>query len=177
MQVATTGIEGLLVVTLDVYPDERGSFRETYQANKFGAAGFPLVVFTQTNVSVSCFGVIRGIHAEPWDKYVHAANGEIFSAIVDFRKDSPTFGKVETFHLDRTVALLVPAGCGNSFAALTDDAVYMYQVTGLFSSDTKYPAVAFDDPDLGVDWPIEPEYRIVSEKDRNNPSFKEAYGS
>jgi dTDP-4-dehydrorhamnose 3,5-epimerase len=168
-----TGIEGLLRITLDVYGDERGSFRETYQEEKLEAAGFPKVTFIQTNISESDINVIRGIHAEPWDKYVHAAKGRGFAAIADFRRGSPTFGKVETFHLDASTAIFIPEGCGNSFGALTDNFVYVYQVTGLFVAGVKYPAVAYNDPTLGIDWPI--RHPILSAKDQALPSFEEVF--
>lgn len=177
MDIVETNLGGLREIKLDVFEDERGSFREAYQAAKLKDLGLPSLDIVQMNVSESQYGVIRGIHAEPWDKYIHIAWGKVFAAIVDLRKESKTFGEVATFNLDTTNALFVPKGLGNSFAVLSERVVYSYLVTEHWHPDNPYPAVAYDDPTLGITWPVEAKDRIVSDKDQRNPTLKEAYGT
>lgn len=175
MKVKPSAIEGLAEIELDVLTDDRGSFREAYQAEKLAELGLPAMDIVQQNISVSKYGVIRGIHAEPWDKYIHAAAGTGFAAIVDFRRGSKTFGQVATFELSADNALFVPNGLGNSFAATSDELTYSYLVTEHWRPGTAYPAVDLFDPDLAIDWPIPEKDRVVSDKDRQNPGFKEAF--
>lgn len=177
MDIVETSIPGLQEIRLDVFSDERGSFREAYQAAKLKDLGTPPLDIVQMNVSESEYGVIRGIHAEPWDKYIHVTYGEVFAAIVDLRRDVESFGQVATFTLNTSNALLVPQGLGNSFAVTTERAVYSYLVTEHWRADNPYPAVSYDDPALAIPWPIDPEKRIVSEKDRTNPTLQDAYGA
>ena len=99
MSVETTSIDGLLVVRWPTHGDERGFFRQTYQVRELEAALGRDVVLRQGNHSHSAPGVLRGFHAEPWDKLVYVVRGRAMAAIADIRPDSPTFGAVETFHL------------------------------------------------------------------------------
>jgi dTDP-4-dehydrorhamnose 3,5-epimerase len=177
--IVPTSIDGLVGVELHAAEDERGSFTEAWQTEKMEAIGLPAIAPVQMSVSRSRRGVIRGIHAEPWDKYIHVVTGTAFAAIVDLRVGSPTFGHHECFDLDATRAVYVPAGLGNSFQSLDDELVYTYLVTGLYdaarAASGGYPAVAFDDPDIAIDWPIGPGQQILSAKDRANPSLREAF--
>ncbi|HUQ39616.1 MAG TPA: dTDP-4-dehydrorhamnose 3,5-epimerase [Acidimicrobiales bacterium] len=179
--IVSTSIDGLVSIELHRADDERGSFTEAWQTEKMQALGLPAIAPVQMSVSRSRRGVIRGVHAEPWDKYIHVVAGSAFAAIVDLRTESPTFGRHECFDLDGTRAIYVPAGLGNSFQSLDDDLVYTYLVTGLYDAGLAasggYPAVAFDDPDLAIAWPIGPEGQILSAKDRANPSLREAFPS
>jgi dTDP-4-dehydrorhamnose 3,5-epimerase/reductase len=163
-------LAGLLTVDLDVFSDERGNFREVFHAAKLAdVPAFAAFQPVQQNVSHSVRGVIRAVHAEPWDKFIHVAYGSVFAALVDLRADSQTFGEHETFELDWSKALFVPRGFGNGFQALSDVAVYSYLVSEHWVPGTTYPAVAYDDPDLAIAWPIADP--IVSQKDAGNPSF------
>ena len=169
-------IDGLWIVDLEIHddPDRPGaSFREVFQAEKLGALGLPSFTPVQWNVSESREGTLRGFHAEPWDKFVHVASGEVFAAIADLRADSPTAGQVWTGRLDRTCALFVARGLGNGFQALSDVAVYAYLVNDHWRPDAGYLAVAWDDPDLDVAWPITDGRLAISAKDRANPTFAE----
>lgn len=164
-----TSIPGLLHVELDLHSDERGWFKESYQRAKLEAVGFPAFEPVQSNVSFNTdVGVTRGIHAEPWDKYISLANGRAFAAIVDLRSGE-SYGRVETFDMDPGNALFVPRGCGNSYQTLTPDVIYTYLVNEHWSPDAQYTLIQAFDPALGVDWPIGPEDAIRSEKDRNHP--------
>jgi dTDP-4-dehydrorhamnose 3,5-epimerase len=177
----STSIPGLFEFQLDVRGDNRGWFKESFQREKLLAAldaidaknAEAIRTFTviQNNVSFNKQkGVARGIHAEPWDKYISIANGEAFAAIVDLRAGS-TFGNVETFRLTPNTALFVPAGCGNSFQALTDDLVYTYLVNAHWYPDAKYSFVNLLDPDLAIAWPIAISDDRISEKDKNHPAL------
>jgi dTDP-4-dehydrorhamnose 3,5-epimerase len=165
-------IEGLWLIDLRIHedPDRPGaSFREVFHADKMTDLGLPPFTPVQWNVSESAEGTLRGFHAEPWDKFVHVAAGEVFSAIADLRPASATFGEVWTGRLDRTKALFVSRGLGNGFQAVTPVAVYGYLVNEHWRPDATYPAVAWDDPDLDVAWPITDDRLSLSAKDRANP--------
>ena len=120
LAVTETGIEGLRVVDLAVHGDSRGWFKENFQRAKMTALGIPDLRVVQNNVSFNAErGVTRGIHAEPWDKFVSVATGSVFGAWVDLREGSATYGRVYTCTLDPSRAIYVPRGVGNSFQALS----------------------------------------------------------
>ncbi len=163
--VASTAIADLLEVTIPVHGDERGWFKENWQAETMAAAGLPRLDFVQQNVAFNATaGVTRGIHAEPWEKYVSVACGRVFAAIVDLRAGSG-FGTVVCRELTPERALLIPAGCGNSYQVLEPATAYIYLTTGLWSADVVYPAVSPLDPALGIDWPLTGEQAVLSAKD------------
>jgi dTDP-4-dehydrorhamnose 3,5-epimerase len=169
MALAQTSIPGLLVIDLDVHADGRGWFKEGFQRAKLETQGFPPFEIVQQNVSFNAeVGVTRGIHAEPWDKYISLANGRAFAAIVDLRAGE-TFGLVETIELHPGNAIFVPRGCGNSYQTLTPDVVYTYLVNEHWSPDAEYVLVQAFDPALGIDWPIREDRAIRSDKDRGHP--------
>ena len=173
-------IDGLFIIDLDVRADvdrPGGSFREVFHTERFARLGLPPFAPVQWNISESTEGTLRGFHAEPWNKVVHVASGTVFSAIADLRADSPTAGGVWTGELDGTRALFVGAGLGNAFQAVTDVAVYAYLVDAHWSSGANYPAVAWDDPDLAVAWPITDERLALSAKDRSNPTLRQHWAS
>jgi dTDP-4-dehydrorhamnose 3,5-epimerase/reductase len=175
LRVSPATLAGLFILDVDVRPDpERpdGSFREVFRAPELADAGIAEFRPVQWNVSESTRGTLRGFHAEPWNKLVHVAAGRVFAAIADLRADSPTAGRVWTGELDRTRALFVSAGLGNGFQALSDVAVYAYLVDALWSPGVTYPAVAWNDPDLAVAWPITDDTLSLSTKDRANPTLR-----
>ena len=179
LAVHPTEIDGCYVVDLVVLDDadRRGaSFREAYQAEKMRALGLPEFQPVQMNVAESPAGTLRGIHAEPWEKFIHVVHGEAFAAIVDVRPGSPTAGHVWQGRLDRTRALFVERGLGNSYQAVSELVVYSYLVNEHWQPGVQYPAVRWDDPQLAIDWPITDERLQLSEKDRRNPSVAELLG-
>jgi len=143
------------------------------QLRKLRQLGLPQIYSpVQTNLSISSYGTIRGIHAEPWNKYIVPIRGMVFAAIVDLRIGSRTYGEVELFpNWDASSALFVPAGCGNSFSVLSEEVHYLYNVDEYWSPKNPYPAVRYDDPTLNIPWPIPDEKRIISPKDLDNPLF------
>jgi dTDP-4-dehydrorhamnose 3,5-epimerase len=180
MRVMPAPLAGLYIVEVEVRSDPDrpgGSFREVFHAEALQTAGVPRFEPVQWNVSESSEGTLRGFHAEPWNKLVHVAAGRVFAAIADLRADSATAGDVWTGELDRTKALFVSAGLGNGFQALSDVAVYAYLVDQHWAPGVTYPAVAWDDPDLGVRWPITDQRLSLSTRDRSNPTLREYWAS
>lgn len=169
-----TDIPGLMVVALQVFGDNRGWFKENYHREKMSQIGLPASFDPlQNNISYNNNrGVTRGIHAEPWDKYITIAAGSVFAAIVDLRR-GPTYGKVATFTLNPGIGLFVPRGCGNSYQTMEDDTVYSYLVNDYWREDAKYISVNPGDPDLAIQWPIPLDMAELSDKDKNNPAFKD----
>lgn len=176
LSVAETGIEGLKVVDLAVHGDSRGWFKENWQRAKMTVLGIPDLRVVQNNVSYNdSRGVTRGIHAEPWDKFISVARGSVFGAWVDLREGSATYGKVYTTVLDPSKAIYVPRGVGNSFQALEDGTAYTYLVDAHWSLELKrtYTFVNLADPELAIEWPIPLEEATVSEADLNHPMLKD----
>jgi dTDP-4-dehydrorhamnose 3,5-epimerase len=176
LPVETTAIPDLLVIRWDTHGDERGFFRQTYQVRELADALGREPVLRQGNHSRSGGGVIRGFHAEPWDKLVYVVRGTAFCAIADVRPDSPTFGQVVTVTLGdppgERVRLFVSEGLANGFCTLIDTD-YVYDVGGYWTPEVDKRAVAWDDPDLAVDWPV--DVPTVSEADRGNPTLRQRF--
>ena len=176
LSVEETGIGGLRVLDLAVHGDSRGWFKENWQRAKMTALGIPDLRIVQNNISYNDErGVTRGIHAEPWDKFISVATGSVFGAWVDLRAGSPTFGRVYTCTLDPSRAIYVPRGVGNSFQALEDGTAYTYLVDAHWSAELKrtYTFVNLADPELGIDWPIPLPEATVSEADRSHPLLRD----
>ena len=176
LSVAETGIGGLKVVDLAVHGDSRGWFKENWQRAKMTELGIPDLRVVQNNVSYNeRRGVTRGIHAEPWDKFISVARGSVFGAWVDLREGSATFGKVFTCTLDPSKAIYVPRGVGNSFQALEDGTAYTYLVDAHWSLELKrtYTFVNLADPELTIEWPIPLSEATVSEADLNHPMLRD----
>ena len=176
LKVTRTGIPGLMVFDLPVHGDNRGWFKENWQRAKMTALGLPDFGPVQNNISYNeKKGVTRGIHAEPWDKFISIAAGEVFGAWVDLRPGDG-FGRVFTTRLDPSRAIYVPRGVGNSFQALVDGTVYTYLVNAHWSAEQKrsYTFVNLADPALGIEWPIPLEESERSEADLHHPLLADA---
>ncbi len=172
LRVRETSIAGLYEITLVVNPDDRGSFREAYQREKMMALGLPDLGPVQWSISENIArGTLRGIHAEPWDKYIHMITGEAYAAIVDRRVDSPTYKTYEEFTLTQENAIFVSRGLGNSFQVTSEGGVYGYLVNQHWSPDAKYTLVSYRDTELAIPWPISPA--VTSEKDEQHPPLSE----
>jgi len=166
-----TPIPGLVVVRLDLREDSRGWFKENWQREKMLALGLPDFGPVQHNVSFNTArGTTRGIHTEPWDKFVSVLTGRAFGAWVDMR-EGPTFGTVFTIELDPSVAVFVPRGVGNSYQTLEDATTYSYLVNEHWRPGTAYPALDLGDPTVAIPWPIPLAEAEISEKDRANPAL------
>jgi len=169
----TTPIPGLTLWRLPVHRDSRGWFKENWQREKMVAAGLPDFGPVQHNVAFNGpVGVTRGIHAEPWDKFVSVAAGRVFGAWVDLR-DGPSFGTVFTAELDPTRAVFVPRGVGNAYQTLEPDTVYTYLVNDHYSPGARYVGVHPGDARLAIAWPIPLQQAVLSDKDRAQPALAE----
>jgi len=170
-----TDIPGLLIFDITAVGDERGWFQEKYQRAKLIAAGLPDgFIVVQTNVSYNKDkGVARGLHAEPWEKYISVIKGRVFVAFVDLRAGG-NFGKVVTAEIGNNQAIFVPQGVANSYQTLEADTYYVYSVSAHWSQELydKYVSVNMADPQLQITWPIDLQNAIVSERDRNHPMLK-----
>lgn len=177
MPVEATDIDGLLVVRWDTHGDDRGFFRQTYQTREIADALGRDVTLRQGNHARSQAGVLRGFHAEPWDKLVYVVRGVGFAAVADIRPDSPTFGRAATFWLGdpprgARIRLFIAEGLANSYCAV-EACDYVYDVTDEWRPGIDKPAVAWDDPDLAVDWPVDGP--VLSDADRSNPTLRDLF--
>jgi dTDP-4-dehydrorhamnose reductase/dTDP-4-dehydrorhamnose 3,5-epimerase len=173
LEVTTTAIPGLLVLDIPVHGDARGWFKENWQREKMAQAGLPDFEPVQNNISFNAHrGVTRGIHAEPWDKYISIGAGRIFGAWVDLR-EGESFGKTFSIELDPSKAIYVPRGVGNSFQALEDNTVYTYLVNDHWSADaqSQYTFLNLEDGASAIEWPIPLDQAELSEKDKAHPSL------
>jgi dTDP-4-dehydrorhamnose 3,5-epimerase len=165
-------IPGLFKISLVINTDARGSFTELYQTEKLQNLGLPKLNIVQTNLSVNHQkGILRGIHAEPWNKFITPLRGKVFVAIVDLRPTN--FGKLDTLELEFGQAILVPKGCANSYQTLTDEVLYLYQVDAHWQPGQNYPAINCFDKELAIAWPIAQNKAILSDKDKANPALAE----
>jgi len=177
--IKSTSIDGLLLIERPTFGDERGFFHEVVRINELLETSGVDFKPVQINHAMSLPKVIRGIHTEEWNKVIYPITGKIFSAIVDVRPQSPTFGKYESFVFDNTdpegshAALFLPKGMGNSVCVMGIEPVhYIYAVDEYWDND-KAKGIAWDDPDINIDWPI--KNPIVSERDRQNPRLRDLY--
>jgi dTDP-4-dehydrorhamnose 3,5-epimerase/reductase len=173
LMLEATPIPGLLVLRLDVREDARGWFKENWQREKMVALGLPDFGPVQNNVSFNTSrGATRGIHTEPWDKFVTLATGRVFAAWVDMR-EGDSFGATFTIEMDPSVAVFVPRGVGNSYQTLEDSTAYTYLVNEHWRPGVAYPALNLADETVAIDWPIPLAQAEISEKDLGNPRLSE----
>ncbi|MBI2591881.1 dTDP-4-dehydrorhamnose 3,5-epimerase family protein [Candidatus Saccharibacteria bacterium] len=173
LAVRETAIPGLFEIDLVLHGDSRGWFKENYQKQKMEALGLPKFEVVQNNFSFNAdVGVTRGLHAEPWVKFISVANGKVFGAWVDLRAGSG-FGKVLTLEITPAKAVFVPLGVANGYQTLEPNVTYTYLVNEHWSLETKYVGVNLFDPALGIQWPISKDQAITSEKDVANSMLKE----
>ena len=171
LTVEATPIPGLLVVRLPLHADARGWFKENWQREKMVDLGLPDFGPVQNNVSFNATrGVTRGIHAEPWDKFVSVTTGRVFGAWVDLR-DGDSFGTVFHVEIDPGVAVFVPRGVGNAYQTLEDDTAYTYLVNEHWRPGVTYPALDLGDPACDIPWPIPLAETEISDKDQHNPAL------
>lgn len=169
MRVRETVIPGFYEIDLVVPGDNRGWFKENYQKTKMEALGLPAFQIVQNNISYNEeVGVTRGLHAEPWEKFISVANGRVFGAWVDLRKGD-SFGTTLTIEITPGKAVFVPRGVANGYQTLEPHVSYTYLVNAHWSPDAKYTFVNLFDPSLGITWPITREQSIISDKDARHP--------
>lgn len=170
-----TSIEGLYIIKKDTFIDERGFFREVFHLDELEKEIGKKFEFKQMNHSRSFPRVLRAIHAENWDKLVYPVNGKMFTAVADIRPQSETFGKIETFNFsdnDRK-ALFISSGLANSICVDGDIPIDYIYLVDVYYDGTDTRAIAWDDPDLNIQWPIKDP--ILSERDKSNPTLRELF--
>ena len=171
-------IPGMLEFDIPVHGDNRGWFKENFQKEKMIPLGCPESFFAegklQNNVSFSRQGVLRGLHAEPWDKYISVAdNGKVLGAWVDLRAGD-SFGHVYQTVIDASKGIFVPRGVANGFQVLSETVSYSYLVNDYWALELKpkYAFVNYADPTLGIEW-ADVANAEVSEADKNHPLLKD----
>lgn len=177
MIVKETGIEGLLMLEPKVFKDSRGYFYESYHKERLKEAGINYN-FIQDNQSRSSLGVIRGLHFQkpPYAqaKLVRVCEGAVFDVSVDIRPNSSTYGSWFGVELsaENFIQLMIPGGFAHGFSVLSDHALIQYKCDSYYHPESE-SGIRYDDPDLRIDWKIDPEMAIVSEKDAKLPYFKQ----
>jgi dTDP-4-dehydrorhamnose 3,5-epimerase len=176
IEVSETNLPGALLLAPRVFPDDRGFFFESYRENELAACGIT-ERFVQDNHSRSTRGVLRGLHfaiGEGSSKLVRCGRGRIWDVIVDLRRGSPAYGRWEGFELsdENMHVLYVPAGFGHGFCVLSEIADVLYKQSAYYDTAVER-GIAWDDPDVGVEWPLPPAEIVVSERDTAAPRLAE----
>jgi len=168
MKLIETAILGVVILEMPIYRDDRGQFQETYNERRFLELGLP-VDWKQDNLSLSRKHVVRGLHyqlIQPQGKLVRVIRGSVFDVAVDLRRSSPTFGKHVSVELsaENGLAFYIPPGFAHGFTALTDDACFAYKVTDFYEPSGDR-TLLWNDPEIGIKWPVSAEDAVVSAKD------------
>lgn len=174
MRVLETGLDGVVIIEPKVHGDDRGFFQESWKASSYGDHGLP-TVFKQANVSRSARGVLRGLHyqfQQPQGKLVSVFEGRIFDVAVDIRPGSKSLGQWAGVELsaENHRQMYIPEGFAHGFLVLSESALFHYHCTNEYAFQFD-AAIAWNDPDINVKWPIEPE--SVSAKDRAAPFLRD----
>ena len=178
MEIIETGFAGLYVIKPTVYSDQRGYFFESYNQDTYLKAGIQFIP-VQDNESKSSKGVIRGLHYQlrPHDqaKLIRVVSGKIFDVALDLRRDKPTYGKWFGVELDSESKhqFFIPTGFAHGFSVLSDIAVIQYKVDNVYNKLAER-GIAYNDPELDIDWRTEDCVPVISEKDQKNPPFRKA---
>ncbi len=176
MNIEQTSLEGVIIIKHDIYEDQRGFFKETYQKNKFDEIGIKYD-FVQDNFSFSNKNVIRGLHfqkSKPQGKLVWCPYGKVLDVVLDINPSSKTFRKHISVELQSNIPLSIwiPPGYAHGFSVLSDSAMFCYKCTDFYNPDDEF-GVRWNDKDLNIDWGINDP--IISSKDDSFPSLKEYY--
>lgn len=177
MEVIKTDIDGVVIIEPKLFKDNRGYFYESFNEREFKEKVAD-IDFVQDNESKSCYGVLRGIHFQkpPYaqSKLVRVVKGKVLDIAVDLRKDSPTYGKWTGVILSarNRKQFFLPQGMGHAFVVLTKTATFQYKCDNFYNKEAE-GAIIYNDPTLNIDWIIPENDIILSEKDKNNMSFKD----
>lgn len=177
MNVLETKIPGVVIIEPRLFPDARGYFFESFSKREFEEK-VGKIDFVQDNESKSSYGVLRGLHFQkpPYaqSKLVRVVKGAVLDVAVDIRKGSPTYGQHVAVELteDNHQQFFIPRGFAHGFAVLTDEVIFQYKCDNFYAPASE-GAIAWDDPDLGIDWRVPAEKVILSEKDKKHPRLKE----
>jgi dTDP-4-dehydrorhamnose 3,5-epimerase len=177
MQIASAAISDVKVITPKVFGDDRGFFMESWNAKAFADAGID-AAFVQDNHSKSASGVLRGLHYQigpAQGKLVRVVAGSVFDVAVDMRQSSPTFGQWvgEMLSVTNRKMLWVPEGFAHGFLALEDGTEFLYKCTALYTPAVEH-CLVWNDPDIGIDWPLDGIVPLVSAKDAVGKTLADA---
>ena len=178
MEFKKTAIEGVYVIEPRVFNDARGYFFEAWKKEEF-EQNIGKVEFVQDNESKSSYGVLRGLHYQKGDasqaKLVRVIKGKVLDVAVDVRKSSPTFGQHVMVELsdENKRQFFIPRGFAHGFLVLSDEAIFAYKVDNVYAPQAD-AGIRWNDPDLGIEWPIDPKDVQTSEKDLKQPFLKDA---
>ena len=178
MEYLMTPIEGVWVLEPRVFGDSRGYFMETWQQADF-ERHIGLVSFVQDNESKSSYGVLRGLHYQRGEysqaKLVRVIKGRVLDVAVDLRKSSPTFGQHIMVELseENKKQIFIPRGFAHGFLVLSEEAIFTYKVDNVYAPQSEC-SIRFDDPTLGIQWPIAKEQMLLSPKDTAGVAFRDA---
>ncbi len=178
MNIIKTEIDGVVIIEPRLFKDDRGYFFESYSEKDFNAQ-VREIKFVQDNESKSSYGVLRGLHFQkpPYaqSKLVRVIKGAVLDVAVDIRKGSPTFGKHVAVELteDNHRQFFIPRGFAHGFSVLTPEVIFQYKCDNFYAPQSE-GALAWNDPDLGIDWRIPSDKIILSEKDKHHPRLKDA---
>ena len=176
MEVLTTDIPGLLIIQPKVFGDLRGYFFESFNAREFSEKTGLDIQFVQDNESKSKRGVLRGLHFQnpPFaqSKLVRVVKGRVLDVAVDIRKNSPTFGHYHAVELteENHLQFFIPKGFAHGFSVLSDVAVFQYKCDAFYNPQSE-GAIAWNDPQLNINWQLNEDEILLSDKDRNHPLF------
>ena len=178
MEVIKTEIDGVVIIEPRLFRDARGYFFESWSQREFEEK-VGKVTFVQDNESMSSYGVMRGLHFQrpPFTqaKLVRCVRGKVLDVAVDIRKGSPTYGKHVAVELteDNHRQFFIPRGFAHGFSVLTPEVIFQYKCDNFYAPQSE-GALAWDDPDLGIDWRIPADRVILSEKDKHHARLKDA---
>lgn len=178
MEFKKTAIEGVYVIEPRVFNDARGYFFEAWKKEEF-EQNIGKVEFVQDNESKSSYGVLRGLHYQKGDasqaKLVRVIKGKVLDVAVDIRKSSSTFGQHVMVELsdENKRQFFIPRGFAHGFLVLSDEAIFTYKVDNVYAPQAD-AGIRWNDPDLGIEWPIDPKDVQTSEKDLKQPFLKDA---
>lgn len=181
MKITPAPLQDCFILEPSVFRDERGYFFESFHAEKFREHTGVQTTFVQDNQSFSVYGTVRGLHfqAEPHAqaKLIRVLNGKILDVVVDIRPDSPSFGKVFSIELssDNLLQLYISKGFAHGFSVLSPTATVHYKCDTYYHREAE-AGIRFNDPQLAIDWKIDPAHRLISDKDQKQPFFKDLFG-
>jgi len=177
MELIKADIEGVVILRPKIFEDARGYFFESYSKREFDRE-VREIKFVQDNESKSAYGVLRGLHYQKWpftqSKLVRVLTGKVLDVAVDIRKGSPTYGKSVAVELsgENKLMFFIPRGFAHGFVVLSQEVVFQYKCDEFYHPESE-GGIAFDDPDLAIDWRIPTADLILSEKDKHHPLLRD----
>ncbi|NGZ90101.1 dTDP-4-dehydrorhamnose 3,5-epimerase [Psychroflexus maritimus] len=178
MTLEKTPLAGCVLIQPHVFKDQRGSFFESFNQQKFAQLYGKSVHFVQDNQSISSYGTLRGLHFQQGEyaqaKLVRVISGKVLDVVVDVRKDSPSFGQHHSVELsgENNLQIFIPKGFAHGFVGLSEKVIFEYKCDAYYQPSAE-AGIRFDDPDLNIDWKIPSEDMILSAKDQKLPLFNQ----